>query len=111
MSEQAKTLLNHYLVMDGDDIDMNSIQSVDLPKLVEAYHQSQSQWISVEERLPDRYCQVLIYWPRSFPKNCRTLSANYYDDSKTFYCDAFEDVHDDVTHWMPEPSAPLPPKS
>ena len=57
------------------------------------------EWISVKDRLPEEYGQYLIYCPRSFPKNCRFLSANYYDDNKMFYCDAFEDIHEDVTHW------------
>lgn len=56
-------------------------------------------WIKVEDRLPGEYCQVLIYCPKSFPKNCRFLAANYYEDDKTFHCDASEEIHEDVTHW------------
>jgi hypothetical protein len=62
-------------------------------------------WISVKDELPKEYGQYLIYCPQSFPKNCRFLSANFYDDNQKFYSDANESVHDDVTHWMtiPEP--------
>ena len=62
------------------------------------------EWISVKERLPKEYGQYLIYCPRTFPKNCPFLSANYYDDNNKFYCDAFEAVHEDVTHWMEIPT-------
>jgi hypothetical protein len=61
---------------------------------------AKEEWISVEDRLPSKYCQVLVYCPQSFPKNCRFLSANYYDDNKKFYGDSDETVHEDVTHWM-----------
>jgi hypothetical protein len=64
------------------------------------------EWINSEDRLPEEYCQCLIYCPQSFPKNSRVLAANYYDDNKKFYCDAFEQVHEDVTHWMPLPEPP-----
>lgn len=65
------------------------------------------EWISVKDRLPDEYCQVLIYCPQSFPKNCRVLAASFYDDNGLFYCDAYEQVHHDVTHWMPLPDDPI----
>ena len=64
------------------------------------------QWISVEDRLPTEYCQCLIWCPSSFPKNCRFLSANYYDDNQMFYCDSREITHEDVTHWMMIPEPP-----
>mgnify|MGYP003662269296 CR=1 FL=1 len=68
--------------------------------------ESVDNWINVNDRLPDEYCQVLVWCPRSFPKNCRFLSANYYPDNKGFYGDSSEEVHEDVTHWMPEPIKP-----
>jgi len=71
---------------------------------------AQSNWVSVEDRLPEKYGQFLIYCPRTFPKNCRFLSANYYDDDKMFYCDSLEVIHEDVTHWM-EIDEPNPPKT
>ena len=57
------------------------------------------EWISVKDRLPNDYGQYLIYCPTSFAKNCRFLSANYYDDNKRFYGDWSENIHEDVTHW------------
>lgn len=102
MSEEAKKFLRDKNLMNP----ILQIRGSRLAEVVEEYHQKQSQWISVEDRLPETYCQVLIYCPQSFPKNCRSLAANYYADNKKFYCDAFESVHDDVTHWMllPTPS-------
>lgn len=66
----------------------------------------QSGWISVEDRLPSERMHCLIYCPQSFPKNIRVLSATFYDDNSTFYCDALESSHEDVTHWMPLPQPP-----
>jgi len=64
------------------------------------------EWISVKDRLPKEYTYCLIYCPQSFPKNIRVLSASFYEDDKTFHCDANEEIHEDVTHWMPLPEPP-----
>ena len=63
-------------------------------------------WISVKDRLPVLHCDCLIYCPRSFPKNINVMSATYYADDNTFHCDAGEEIHDDVSHWMPLPDKP-----
>ena len=48
MSEEAKEYLNRFLVMDGDNIDLGAIKGVDLPKLLEAYHQEQLKKASIK---------------------------------------------------------------
>lgn len=66
-------------------------------------------WISVEERLPPKYSDVLI-----FSKRDRVISA-LYDDCNGFFNIFIEDYdgspryerhYEDVTHWMPLPEAP-----
>lgn len=103
-AEQYRQLLNNdrkSQEMTEEDFDNT------LMHFAELYHKEklkdideQSKWISVEDRLPDGYCQVLVYCPQSFPKNCRFLSANYYEDNQLFYGDSDEEPHEDVTHWM-----------
>jgi hypothetical protein len=34
------------------------------------------------------------------------LTATYYEDNRTFYGDASDNPHEDVTHWMPLPKEP-----
>ena len=66
--------------------------------LYEAGYRKQSEWISVEERLPERVGTYLVYTYKGAIKfgdfRC------YYDknDKPQFDCD--------VTHWMPLPEAP-----
>ena len=64
-------------------------------------------WIDVKKEFPkgDKVC-CLVYCPQSFPKNIRMLTATYYQDNKTFYGDASDSPHEDVTHWMPLPKEP-----
>jgi hypothetical protein len=64
-------------------------------------------WIDVKKELPkgDRV-DCLVYCPQSFPKNIRMLTATYYEDNRTFYGDASDNPHKDVTHWMPLPKEP-----
>ena len=66
-------------------------------------YRKQSDWISVDERLPDADCPVLI-----FTKKNRYYVGYYYkavvDEQYTgFYSDS---IKRDVTHWMPLPEAP-----
>lgn len=60
------------------------------------------KWISVTDRLPEKECFCLVYTPRSFPKNCKSVVAEYYMDGdfRGFYSEAFENHLDDVTHWI-----------
>lgn len=57
---------------------------------------AKSEWISVEERLPDQDGKYLAYTRKGF-----TVLSYYYALEGGF---GFE--HWDVTHWMPLPEAP-----
>lgn len=74
-------------------------------------NRQQAGWIDVKDRLPSEECKsVLVYAPRSFPKNSRCVVAEYKDDAKGFYSESGEDFMEDVTHWCELPNQPLPPK-
>lgn len=68
-----------------------------------AKKQATSDWISVEERLPDEFVSVLICVPREAPLSevREAYLANGWWASKTAIFQA-----KDVTHWMPMPEAP-----
>ena len=68
------------------------------------------EWISVEERLPERHEQVLVAC-----KGTKHVYTVYYSDKwKLLNCggsyetreDAERYAFMDVTHWMPFPAAP-----
>ena len=60
------------------------------------HFKSKSEWISVEERLPEMYEDVLYF-------NGHSVGVDFIC-SDGMWCE--EDVHNDVTHWMPLPEAP-----
>ncbi len=71
-------------------------------QLMDDYAEDQkSSWIDVNDRLPENQGYYLVYCPTSFPKNCRCVVAEFYEDNQTFYGEAFENAIDDGTHWMP----------
>lgn len=73
-----------------------------------------SEWISVEDRLPERYREVLI-WPQP-ENNGRKLIGEYGlikgQDSPVWYYEiytagwGYEHEITNVTHWMPLPEPP-----
>lgn len=71
--------------------------------LYNAGYRKQSEWISVEERLPEAECPVLI-----FTRKNRYYVGYYYEAliDPTFTGFYADDVRRDVTHWMPLPEAP-----
>lgn len=75
---------------------------------------SGDKWISVSERLPvcqpKKLCHCLVIAPKSFPKNCEVVVAEFYDDNNTFYSESGDNPMEDVTHWMYVPELPSPPK-
>lgn len=65
-----------------------------------------SDWISVDERLPLAYQNVLVYGPVSEPvmAYCVPVYGQWYEyDWGLFYCDT--EFHG-ATHWMPLPEPP-----
>ena len=81
-------------------------------KVCDASQAQQSQWISVEERLPEMFQKVLGIYGGSL---CAFMRIGGEDDEwcwaigrNDLYDDFFYDADDDyqVTHWMPLPPAP-----
>ena len=58
-----------------------------------------SEWISVEEQLPDKRMDVLI-----FTWDCDTYIADYIPSVKQWWVE--NDLRSDVSHWMPMPEPP-----
>ena len=63
------------------------------------------EWIKVEDRVPEKYQDVLVYLDRgSIEIRCR-LGEEYPDDPdvNNRYVWSQQGVANDVTHWMPLP--------
>ena len=58
-----------------------------------------NKWISVEEQLPDKRMDVLI-----FTLDCDTYIADYIPSVKQWWVE--NDLRSDVSHWMPMPEPP-----
>ena len=56
------------------------------------------EWISVEDRLPDFYYDVLICYEKN-----RVSVGHFYIDTNRWYSRTQEVI---VTHWMPFPEPP-----
>ena len=64
------------------------------------------QWISVEERLPEPYQNVLTCaWKLFGPDRKRVCGIDYVLDNGEWACGG-ESYKTMVTHWMPLPKAP-----
>ena len=59
------------------------------------------RWIPVEEELPENQGHYLVIAPKSFPKNCEVMIAEFYEDNQTFYCEYSDFPLEDVTNWRP----------
>lgn len=69
--------------------------------LYNAGYRKQSEWISVEDRLPDREGETVLYYDGKEVDAC-----NFYFE-KFHTIDLYEsDIIDGVTHWMPLPEPP-----
>ena len=64
----------------------------------------QSEWISVDERLPDTQQEVLTYSECNGVRSALLIVAK--DDIKTWYLCTSNKLSISVTHWMPLPEAP-----
>lgn len=63
-----------------------------------------SEWISVDERLPEFGSRVQVFDGRSVD------IGNYADKDEIypsgFWNDGFGSIYEDITHWMPLPEPP-----
>ena len=65
------------------------------------------QWISVKDRMPKPYVDVLVYGTtHTYGREHTFMKESYYcgDDDGYFFC---EDTDTSVSHWMPLPPPPI----
>lgn len=65
-----------------------------------------SEWISVKDRMPKPYADVLVYGTtHTYGREHTFMRQSYYcgDDDGYFFC---EDTDTSVSHWMPLPEPP-----
>ena len=67
-------------------------------KLIAKGWSRQSEWISVDERLPEVAQKVLLFSPSD------GVNLGYVTDDKRFY--VYKSYPERPTHWMPLPEAP-----
>ena len=77
-----------------------------LAELMAEFHDQQSKWISVDERLPEVHGSVLIFKPSDFPD--KVYVGWLSEGNRWFEEDGPDGVSfvDEVTHWMPLPDPP-----
>ena len=77
-----------------------------LEKKVKASDEKQatSDWISVEERLPEPFVSVLVYMPEERP--LPTVHEGYIARDGKWYAHFFSRDPGEVTRWMPLPEPP-----
>ena len=63
-----------------------------------------SEWINVKERLPEPYESVLVHMPEEKP--LPTVHEGYITGNGKWYAAHCPREADEITHWMPMPSAP-----
>ena len=64
-------------------------------------YEEKLRWIPVEEKLPEKQGHYLVIAPKSFPKNCKVVVAEFYEDNNTFYSESSDCPIEDATHWRP----------
>lgn len=74
----------------------------DVVEMLEKGYRKQSEWISVEERLPEHLEKVLVYDERG---NMNTAMFLRYNNGNVDLCTSVR-LTCQVTHWMPLPEAP-----
>ena len=81
-------------------------------RLYDAGYRKQSEWISVEERLPDNHRTVLVACKGITVGGAAPISVGSYGGGHWFLADAegtlylTKYMHIVVTHWMPLPEPP-----
>ena len=70
------------------------------------YHRLMSEWVSVDERLPELGVGILIYLKSGYI-GCGYRSKEQENDNLwVFYHTDMELKNDKLTHWMPLPQPP-----
>lgn len=95
MKEQIreKHTLSESIYMSGHGLDWKDSDDIAEQLYTEGYRKQ--EWISVEDRLPERKGRYLVYIP-----NEQLICCMYYDRDASVYGD------NGVTHWMPLPEPP-----
>ena len=79
----------------------------DCADLIKRLEAQQPKWISVEERLPERYTPVLGYIKKedteAYIAHVVVLDGGYWAKDTGVY---YDDVGGFITHWMPLPEPP-----
>ena len=70
-------------------------------ELCQQEYEEKLRWIPVEEKLPEKQGHYLVIAPKSFPKNCKVVVAEFYEDNNTFYSESSDCPIEDATHWRP----------
>ena len=65
---------------------------------------SKPKWIPVTERLPDAFKHVLVNIPGMTPHP--TVQEAFLGENGMWYSNGFRYSAEEITHWMPLPSAP-----
>ena len=89
----------HRCEFDGKE-DFSCAETRIAKALYNAGYRKQSEWISVDERLPEVGESVLGY--AESMEECFVVA--YSNTYRTFFCGQFP--NDDITHWMPLPEPP-----
>ena len=59
------------------------------------------EWISVKDRLPERYTRILLWAEMD-----GDISMGVLDDRREWYVPGYENKPFNATHWMPLPQPP-----
>lgn len=85
------------------DQTVNGASVSDIVQLITDFCQKEYEeklrWIPVEEKLPEKQGHYLVVAPKSFPKNCKVVVAEFYEDNNTFYSESSDCPINDATHW------------
>jgi hypothetical protein len=66
-----------------------------LNKRISSIKPKESEWVSVEDKLPEQYTDVIVFIKGD------TIAVDYVDENGDFYY-----YGKNVTHWMPLPKPP-----